>query len=346
MYVSKFRRPCFSRVAAWTLFAATTLFLAAESPAQQFMIQGGGNDKDAIAKQFKEQLASKKVAAANRLACRIADISRACNLSEMQIKKLEIAAKGAVKATMRKAQAGLVQQAKMMGVEFDPDEDTDEEAVEEAEDENDGNAPNMAANVMRAVIIDGAGSNRGQPAEKQKIWTSSVKKVLSDEQSIQWKQWQADRKAYQMEMAVGSFVAKADRRLLLSGEQREKLAAHLSEKHGELLRKRASRRESGQMAGMPIFVVNAMNNGGNDNEAEDDEVDTRIGEILSEAQLELWKKEFAPKLTSNPGGNMMGGGAFNVGPINLNVNGAAIGINGAVDVFEMQDNVDENEDDK
>lgn len=323
MNVSSYCKLSIGRASAWLLFAATALLMTAESTGQQFMFQANGNDKDAMRKQFTDQLASKKSEAANRLACRISDIGRACDLTSTQTKKLEIAAKGAVNATMKDAKAAMAKQAKMMGIEFDPDEDNEEETAPENEDEDDGNI--NAANVFQAVIIDGFEGNSNQSPESQKIWTSSLKKVLSEEQAKQWEQWQADRKTYQTEMAVGSFVAKADRRLLLSGEQREQLAAHLVENHGELLRKRADRRESNQFGG--VFVLNAVNNviGG---EVEDEEnTDGKIGEILTVEQLEIWNKEFASKLKSNPAGNVMGGGV-NMGAINLNVNGAALNIGG------------------
>ena len=338
MYFSEIRKLNVGQIKTWVVLAIAALAFSNQGVAQQFMFQADGGDKDALAKQFTEQLAAQSAAASLRLSSRIADINRACDLSESQLKKLEIAAKGAVKASMKEAKSKMVEQAKMMGVDFDPDADDqdadDQEADDqEAEEAEEGAPAVMAANVIRRVVINGRPANPNNSAEDQKLWKSSVKKVLNDEQAKQWEKWLEDREAYQTQIAVGSFVAQADRRLLLSGEQRERLAAHLGQKHGELFRKRAAR-QGGQFAALPVFIGNRMNNAA-DNE-DNDEVDPVVEKILGKNQLKLWMKEFAPKLIDN-GGAVRVGGAFN-----FNVNGAALNI---VERVEVQEADEEDADD-
>ena len=65
-------------------------FLATDSNAllaQQIMIDGMGDQKEMMQKQFRETLKKHKLATENRIASRIADIDRACELSDDQKKE-------------------------------------------------------------------------------------------------------------------------------------------------------------------------------------------------------------------------------------------------------------------
>ena len=311
------------------LVTLVVIAISSQLNAQVFFNGAGGDNEEAMKKQFVESLKKKKAAAENRIQSRIADMDRACDLSESQQKKLSIASKGAVNAAMEKAKKSMEQQAKSMGFDIDFDE-LESEDEEEAEEEEDGN-PNAAgaAFAIQAVMVDSFNGGGNTNVEDHKIWKSAIKKVLDEEQTKKWDEWLEQRNAYQRRVAVENFVAKVDRKLLLSPEQREELAKYVDEKHGKKLLKKATSND-GNNLGMNIIVNGMM---GGVNQADPEEADEQLKSILTESQLEEWQQSIQ--------GQLSGGGGFGGG---INVIGNALnGIN-IVEEFEMEE-MDEEDDD-
>lgn len=310
------------------LFVLALLAMNSQLEAQVIFAGPGGNDNDAMKKQFVDSLAQKKLSAENRIQSRIADIDRACDLTEMQEKKLAIASKGAINAFLEKEKKSIEQQAKAMGIDLDFDE-LDTEEPEEDEEDNDNNAAGGAAMMVRAFALGGPFGNGNTNVENSKIWKTAIKKVLSEDQSKKWDEWQEQRDAYQRRVAVEQFVAKVDRKLLLSPEQREELAKYVDEKHGKKLHEQAT---SGNQNGLGMNVVINGRFGG-PNAADNEEADEMLKEILTESQLQEWQESFERELSGR-------GGNFNF--IGNAVNG--INIVEELNVGELGDlNVDEDD---
>lgn len=285
-----------------TLPMLVVLVMATGSQLQaQFFGDANGQD---MQKQLQASLELQKKAAENRIESRISDIDRACQLSDAQKQKLSIAAKGAVKAHMRDVNKSMIDYAKEMGIEFDPDaEPEDNDGEDEVDDEQAQMQAMMAQEIFFASMFNG-GNNSGD-AENNKVWKSAVKKVLDEGQSKKWKEWLDERNQFQRRVAVEQFIAKADRKLLLSPEQRTQLTAYIDEKHGKKLCDEAIANDGNQF-GMNVWLGGGMVAGNDD----DSEVDEELKKILSESQLDEWQKSFAPQF----GGMGAGGGfgAFNV----------------------------------
>ena len=286
--------PFNSRI-AWATVVLLWSFVLSDVQAQQFMIQG--NDQNAaMQQQFKMQIEAKRNGAVSRLQTRIADIHRAAELTEEQLKKLEIAAKGAVKAYMKKATKVIVDQAKAMGFEFDPDA----EPKEDDENADDQPADLLGAPVMAMNWMGQFPGSVSTTVEKEKRWTTSVEKVLSEEQSEKFEKLVAERIAFRRQSAVNHFISRVDQKLLLSAKQRKELGSMIDEKYGSELARKIEQPNNMFFAfgGVPQPDVDT----------------TEVDGILSESQIELWKTGFSGELAQLEANPAMG---FAVPAINV-----------------------------
>lgn len=315
-------RELFTR-ATLPLIAVLTLTTCSQLHAQIFMDGGGEDMQEQMQKQLLKSIELQKTAAENRIQSRIADMDRACQLTDKQKQKLAIATKGAVKAHLNQAKKNMVEYAKQMGIEFDPDAEPEEKEADENNEEENMQAM-MAQEIFLGSMFDnGTNSN---DVENGKVWQSAVKKVLDEEQTQKWEAWLAQRHLFQRRVAVEQFIARADRKLLLSPEQRDELTKYLDEKHGEQLQQQAAANDANQF-GMNVFFGGAMM-GGDVQQAEADEA---LKKILSESQLMEWQRNFEPQLSGMAGG---GFGGFN-----------AIGGALAMPALEVGGEIEEEEDD-
>jgi hypothetical protein len=122
-----------------------------------------------------------------------------------------------------------------------------------------------------------------------------VKKSLTPEQAEKLNAWKSQRQAFMQKTAVEHFVAQVDAKLLLSGEQREKLMSWVNNHHGPALAKRLTPQ---RQAFNRVFIgggIQVRNNG-------KPKVDSEIAEILSETQTATWLTRFQGQLkTPNAG---------------------------------------------
>lgn len=303
--------------------------------AQQFalQVQANGDQKEMMQQQFHDSLEQHKLAAENRIASRISDLNRACELSEQQVKKLEVASKGAIKANMKVATEKLVAFSKQIGFEFDPNAEPKEEDEEEADEDN------LPVRQMAFAMPFMGNNGAGNPdeVEENKVWKSAIKKVLTPEQSEKWTAWVKDRKAFQRQVAVHEFIAKADRKLLLSPEQRESLAEHVDSEYGKKLAEAAAQRDANQF-GANVFIGGMINQamGRGDNGTE--ETEDPVKAILSESQFRQWNQSFAPTL------EQLQGAVNGMGMIRLAAPVPAV-LAGEVEAVEPENDEDSDDDD-
>lgn len=275
------------------------LVLASSSQLHAQFVPDGNTQN--FSKQLKTAVEAQKKAAENRMDSRIADIDRACQLSESQKQKLSVAAKGAVKEHIRKMNRLMVNRAKELGVEFDANADTDAEPENNEEGEGNVQQNDWEAMMIQEIVFMTMLKGGSAGTENSKVWKSAVEKVLDEEQTKKWDDWQKERTAFQRRVAVEQFVAKADRKLLLSPEQRTQLTAYVDGQHGKKLCDEAIANDVNQF-GMNVWMGAAMGGGEQPDTAEADEA---LKKILSDSQLQEWQKTFAPQF-----GGMGGGGDF------------------------------------
>ena len=269
------------------LFVVAIMFATAMPAFGQVFIGGRGNPANATAtqkKRFERELATK-----------IGDMKRACKLSEVQVKKLQLAAKGAVVSGMEKFKA---QQKKMRnqmraiglnapGVQIEEveEDDVDEDAAAADEDAADAELAVAGDFAVAFNALNVPAGGRRILAANEARWKKAVASVLTSEQKAAYDKALKQREAFVRKAAVNSFVARADLKLLLSPEQRTKLAVIVDEKFGKQL---ASQVNGPNQAF--FFVTRAGANGKPPISHE------QLKPVLSEAQLGEWKTSFEPEL--------------------------------------------------
>lgn len=246
---------------------------------------------------MESQLDRAEESAQRRMKFHINELKRICELTEKQDRTLNVAAKAAVSrvvADMKKSHEQQMGAFGGMGMPAfgapgdQPEEDDGEEGGIEDEMEPE-NGFDMAAN--GAIFMDpGMMSNTGASPEKQKVWKMAVKKALTSEQQEKYKTVVAKRLANARQSAVGHFIAKADRKLLMSEQQRESLFALVDEHFGELM---AENEVNAGMGMMMAFPMPNMPGAGGGAEPIDRSL---VGKILDDDQIEEWKASFEPKL--------------------------------------------------
>ena len=223
---------------------------------------------DRLKTSFRNTLNSNKAMAESRIANRVAEINRVANLDDAQLRKLQIAAKGAVQSYMEKQDEEIVARAKQLGFEFDP-------AAEP--EENEGNQ-------VRATVSYGTRTNL-RSVENEKIWQTSLENVLSAEQNETYKNLLQERVTSRENLALDLFISRADMILLLSPEQRQQLRDVIGPRYGDQLTQKLDRQFTSVGLNTPRFKSGK------------EEVDTAmVDNILSEAQIEQWKRSFGSEV--------------------------------------------------
>ena len=202
--------------------------------------------------KVEEILATENEAVLLRLNAWVQDIDRICDLTEEQEQKLRVVVKGA---------AGKRNEARKKEVE---------EQVKRFTDRN---------QVVSFTIM----SKSPRDVDNEKIWTSTLGKILDDEQEEKYNNWQQERKLFQKNALVSQFVAEIDQSLFLSTEQREKMTTVIAENFGNRLVSDANagrlRVRRGQIRPIPEPKYLEL-----------------VEDFLSETQLSEWKRSIEPIL--------------------------------------------------
>ncbi len=267
-------------------------------------VEGQQDRRILAAKQRVEQyLTQQKQNSENRLATVVDEIHRVCDLDDSQLKKLRFAAKGAVSkyiAKIEKQQNDMYR--RQFGEAWDRD---DEEDNKKADDENAAlNRQVMVERVFATSIYS------SYPVENEKIWKDNFAKVLTSEQTAKYKAAMAERQKFQRSAAVHSFIARIDKQLLLTTQQRDTITKLIDEKFGDKIALQGNRMG---------FVVNRRGGWENNDPPIKHEL---LG--LSKNQLVVWKSTVEPQLRNLRnivirGANLGGGGMGGVlaAPINI-----------------------------
>ncbi len=170
-----------------------------------------------------------------RLNLRIAELQEACDLNAKQVRRLQLAAKGAVKNQLEGFEDLIKTMRQQMGNGWI------EEVVVPADPEfpekqpDTGNDQKKPAKDKELVAFQremgqmfgpmGAMMSNGMTGqiEDQKLWQTQLKKTLSDQQFKKYEKLKASRKAYRRRAAVMTHVSNLDARLLLGEKQRDQL---------------------------------------------------------------------------------------------------------------------------
>ena len=226
------------------------------------MVAGGGEPKQMQAALDREIKQIKSVQE-QRMTTSIDDMTRVCELSDEQVTKLQVAAKGAIEKSLESAHKQYLEMLQQFGmfngvaVEADevvdegpgpPDarnadaEQTDEKNAEEEEAEFAGGGWQMPGVIDLGFVRQNIEMNGGELAapEKEKIWTNAVRKTLTDQQAGKYNEALTARTARIRKAAVEAFVAKVDAELLLQESQRAELVKLVNARFaGELEQKAA-----------------------------------------------------------------------------------------------------------
>lgn len=248
---------------------------------QQILVRmdAGKNAQIEIHNQLKEVYESKLTAAKNRINSQLHDIDLACDLSAVQRERLKVASKGAVNAHAEKVLKEVESKAKEAGVNFNL-KDPPEKETEDDEEEQD-----LRRGGLRVLDL---GKTRHM-VEAEMIWEKSVKKSLSEKQLEKLETWLSERKKLNRQAAVDHLIAKADTKMFLSRQQREKLKVFVDKEYGESL---ANKIGATPVQNRRFFAP------GIQLQAPEIDVDDALKEILSEPQLEIWRTEIQNDLDS------------------------------------------------
>ena len=284
-----------------------------------------------IERQFLQHLAKmsdrQRESLLQHMTVRIDDMHRVCQLSESQYRKLSIAAKGAVERTMETWHAQMKEWKKQMVQQFgglgfgdfpaiQVEEANAAGAVVELGEEDEVIVENQ--NVDDQFVVQAndevlqewiwqVDAQAGDYSEfyrqlmNQSVWQTSLRTVLTDTQRQKYEAAVAERATFKRRSTIAKLVATIDEQVLLSPEQRRKLAAIIDKALGESLQSQPTDpfAENATM----LLVSQQMDK-------------RQLADVLSPAQLGKWSDY--EKRYSQMMGWGAAGGFFNVAPVKVN----------------------------
>lgn len=199
--------------------------------------------KKQVARAKKQQEQRLKM----RLSLRIRELKQTCNLSKAQVRRLELASKGAVSKYLEGFEGKLKKMRQQMMGDFVGAEIGLVEAVAEvgksllgklsAKEKKNAEAAEVEAfrRELKAMFGGPFGAALSDDLEKQKFWRSAVEKTLTDEQRQRYEKHKAARKTYRRKSMVSQVVMQLDSRMLLTETERTKLQTAVDRELGRFL---------------------------------------------------------------------------------------------------------------
>ena len=169
-------------------FLGLSLTFSLTGQAQQYHLVQVSPDNDG-SEQIKEILSGENEAVVARLKSWVQDIDRVCDLSEEQQKKFRVVIKGASAKRNESRKEELDKQVQRM----------------------------VGMNQTTAFAVM---PKSPRDIDSEKIWTSTLKKILDVGQREKYEAWQEQRKAFQRIALVNNFVSELDQLLFLSPDLR------------------------------------------------------------------------------------------------------------------------------
>jgi hypothetical protein len=257
-----------------------------ELQAQRILIQTGGGQKEKLElyNQLNNFLEGRRTEAKNRIRAHLLEIDRVCELTPKQRTHLEIAGKGAVISYADKTGENLESMVKGIGFEFKrgnpPEEDPDDE-------QDEGNNNRRIARVID--FSRGLNGDTEENVDSEQIWVDSVKKTLTEAQLENLESSKIAKEKIIRQAAVDYLIARADLKLFLSLEQRQKLESYVDREYGPqlVLQMKVPPKQNRNF----IVPGRLQPNRGI-------EVDDSLKAFLSKPQLEIWRTDFQNDLDS------------------------------------------------
>ena len=218
--------------------------------------------------QFEKVMEELKASSNFYLGQLAGDYAKHCELSDKQLEKLRLAAKGAtlkfVASERKKHVATLERYQQMAGA--------DPEAQQPA-------TKNLAFYLQ---------TQDASSVIKQDLWTSVLKTVVSEKQRDEYEQAIAKREKFIRKAAVDSFLAKVELGLFLSEKQRDEMRPLIDETLGDFLAKYLKLENQMRITrsfGPPKNIKNSP-------------YVEKFKDVLTAEQLEQWKRKYEPLLDS------------------------------------------------
>jgi hypothetical protein len=260
-----------------TTFASSLLLVPQDVRAQNMLLQIQG-DKRQMYDQFMSIYEQQKKRSSHRIEAQINDIKNACELSDSQLKKLSVAAKGAVEAHGKEIATQLRTAATNVArFEFDPgNPPVEEKKSSDEEDEEEG-----VVIARGGQLVSMQATTKGS-VETTKIWESSLRKTLTAEQLEKLEKWNEDRRSRIQQAAIAQYVSKIDLKLFFSPDQVPKVTSWIDEKIGPQLVEQLN----GSQRPRQIFIM------GNQVQPKLQKIDVELASLLTKPQQEIWKESF------------------------------------------------------
>ncbi|MEZ6095829.1 MAG: hypothetical protein R3C03_16630 [Pirellulaceae bacterium] len=261
-----------------------------------------------LADLFSDEADAKKETLQSKMDLIVEEIASICELDDKAISKLKVAAKGAVEKSMATFEKDVKNMIDQWGVlnqgflnnvqavdDFDESNDgenTGEPDREDSEEDDDIDASEVFNVNQKAIIesyIQSAIQNvefnfSSKLPERQKIWTTTLDSILTEEQKQKLTDAQAVRDEKNQQAVVAAFIARADMELKLNDDQREKVIAYVGKKYGKII----LQVETDPRRNMFGRMSNQNNPG----------IDQELTDILTESQQKVWKGSTVYELQS------------------------------------------------
>ena len=162
------------------------------------------------------------------------DLKRVIQLSPDKLRRLEIAAKGAVNETLNGWRAAQENQVRQLSTGA------------------------TAESLPQRLAGVGEMQMGNESPQTKTVWTSSLAKVLSPEESTRWKKLETERADYRHQAIAALLLAELERKLSLSGDQMEKLEPYLKQAFQDYLPDMSSYMDRG--GGLDVRMLTLMVN--------------------------------------------------------------------------------------
>jgi len=243
---------------------------------------------------------------AQEMAVHIDELHRVCSLSGPQRKKLELAAKGAVAATVeewkvcaRQVQARLG--GRLMAMPAAPvralaADDAADEAPGKVEEPEEEEEPELRIDARLLSILNASGY-LPEP-HRQSRWVRALGKVLSDEQAAKVEAAESARRKHRRTFGVATHVDQLDYTLRFSPEQRQRVTQIVDSIMGPFLEGEIAPGRNNYVYGdVPMIRPDDLQ------------------PVLTPAQAAAWKRHNDGR--ANVNGRMIGPGIRRAMPINM-----------------------------